>query len=126
MVRVLRYVDSGELVETDDEDGTGSQDTGREQQLCNDNESSSETDEDLMGGAGAVIPGGPLVQEGVLVQAAWSKPLSVPQKKQLFAEMQLRWRSRFPLSMVADRMVKMSAEGVDEDFLRALKEQLQG
>jgi hypothetical protein len=126
MVRVLTYVDSGELVESDDEDDTGSQDTGQGQPLPNDDEISSETDDSLEGGAGAVIPVGPAVQVGVVVQAEWPKPLSGPQKKLLFGEMGLRYRTLHPNSVQVDGALKMRPQGVDADFLRALKEQLHG
>ncbi|KAJ1397370.1 hypothetical protein B484DRAFT_407011 [Ochromonadaceae sp. CCMP2298] len=124
MVRVLRYVDSGELVESDDEDDTGSQDTGREQQLPNDDVQMSESDD---GGAVAAIgPVVPMLQAGGAGAAAHPKPLTSAQKKHLFREMQMRYRSCYRQSVQPDGTVVMSATGVTDNFVAQLKLQLDG
>ncbi|KAJ1422897.1 hypothetical protein B484DRAFT_398859 [Ochromonadaceae sp. CCMP2298] len=124
MVRVLRYVDSGELVESDDEDDTGSQDTGREQQLRNDDVQMSESDD---GGAVAVIgPVVPMLQAGGAGAAAHPKPLTSAQKQHLFREMQMRYRSCYRQSVQPYGTVIMSATGVTDNFVAQLKLQLDG
>ncbi|KAJ1380621.1 hypothetical protein B484DRAFT_460354, partial [Ochromonadaceae sp. CCMP2298] len=127
MVRVLRYVDSGELVQSDDEDDTGSQDTGRGQQWPDDDQGVSSSDDEAGGGPAAVGLGVPvLVPVGGLLAAAGSRTLSMAQKKTLFQAMQLLFRSRHPSSVQADSRVEISLVGVTPDFLSLLKAQLDG